>query len=312
MESIEEKRARLLELAKESVAKAYSTSEHAIMQAINTYNELEKVKNIINERLTDWYGIYFPELRISQHAYAVLASNIGTAKKNADYERLAELSGIDAASLKQLANSSIGTEPAEEEYKAIKELAESQLEIEKLQSDLDAYIKKESEKLMPNLTYLIDYRLAAELLSKAGSLAKLANMPASTIQLLGAEKALFRHIKFGAKPPKYGILFKLKEVANARKEDRGRIARAYAAKISIAARADAVSKQFIGELLKKQLDEALQKIKENPKQAVQHGKGQQWNQKEEGYGMHSHNARYERVSGERGQGKGKKGKNSNA
>ncbi|MEM3212248.1 MAG: hypothetical protein QXR85_02980, partial [Candidatus Micrarchaeaceae archaeon] len=124
-----------------------------------------------------------------------------------------------------------------------------------------AYLRSAVEKLMPNIASLIDYRLAAELLSKAGSLNKLANMPASTIQLLGAEKALFRHLKYGAKPPKYGVLFKLKEVTNAQKKEKGRIARLYATKISIAARADAISKHFIGKELKQSLDEAMQRLK---------------------------------------------------
>lgn len=282
MESLEEKRKRLLELAKQAVAQAYSSGEHSIIQAINSYAELEKVKNLIAERLSEWYGIYFPELKVGQHAYALIVSSIGKDKKKADFDTLSKLSGIDASTLKQLASSSIGIDPSEEEYKQIKDLADLQLSIEKVQEGIDAYLKQAATRLMPNITYLLDYKLAAELLSKAGSLNKLANMPASTIQLLGAEKSLFRHIKYGAKPPKYGILFKLRAVANARKEDRGRVARAYAAKLSIAARADAMSKEFIGDQLKKALDESLQKIYAKPKaskkseqQDRQKGKGKQ-------------------------------------
>ncbi|MEM3215876.1 MAG: NOP5/NOP56 family protein [Candidatus Micrarchaeaceae archaeon] len=260
-ETAEQKRRRLIELAKESVAQAYSTGEHAIMQAVNTYNELEKAKNLVHERLTEWYGIYFPELRISQHAYASLVAAIGTNKRNADYEALAKASGIDVGELRALAARSIGKEPEEKEYEVIKRLAESELELESVQNGIDAYLRSAVEKLMPNIASLIDYRLAAELLSKAGSLNKLANMPASTIQLLGAEKALFRHLKYGAKPPKYGVLFKLKEVTNAQKKEKGRIARLYATKISIAARADAISKHFIGKELKQSLDEAMQRLK---------------------------------------------------
>ncbi len=85
-------------------------------------------------------------------------------------------------------------------------------------------------------------------------------MPASTIQLLGAEKALFKHIKFGSKPPKYGVLFKLPEITAANKWQKGRIARAYAAKLAIALRADYFSKNFIAEDLKSQLSISLAKI----------------------------------------------------
>ena len=89
-------------------------------------------------------------------------------------------------------------------------------------------------------------------------------MPAGTVQLLGAEKALFKHIKFGSKPPKYGILFKLPEVTNAPREIRGRIARVYATKICIALKADHFSKNFIAEKLKKDLDTSIKRIKESP------------------------------------------------
>ena len=73
---------------------------------------------------------------------------------------------------------------------------------------------------MPNVTYLTDEKIAAELLAKAGSMERLALLPASTIQLLGAEKALFKHIKYGSKPPKYGVLFKLAEVTSAPKDQK--------------------------------------------------------------------------------------------
>ncbi|MEM3781385.1 MAG: NOP5/NOP56 family protein [Candidatus Micrarchaeaceae archaeon] len=263
-ETAEQKRRRLLQLAKESVAQAYSTGEHAVMQAINTYNDLEKAKNLVHERLTEWYGIYFPELRISQHAYASLVARVGKSKRQADYEALARASGMEPEELKRLANSSIGKEPEESEYNVIRQLAESELALESLQSSIDAYLKASVAKLMPNTASLIEYKLAAELLSKAGSLNKLANMPASTIQLLGAEKALFRHLKYGAKPPKYGVLFKLKDVANAQKTEKGKIARLYATKISIASRADALSGRFIGNELKQSLDEAMRRLKSKP------------------------------------------------
>jgi nucleolar protein 56 len=129
---------------------------------------------------------------------------------------------------------------------------------------LEAYIKATSTELMPNTTYLTDEKIAAELLSKAGSLERLATMPASTVQLLGAEKALFKHIKFGSNPPKYGTLFKLAEISNGPRDRRGRIARAYAAKISIALKADYFTKSFIAEKLKADLEKAVKRIKEAP------------------------------------------------
>jgi nucleolar protein 56 len=118
--------------------------------------------------------------------------------------------------------------------------------------------------MLPNTTYLTDEKIAAEMLSKAGSLERLATMPASTIQLLGAEKSLFKHIKFGSKPPKYGILFKMPVVNSASKDTRGRIARVYATKISVGLKADYYTKRFIAKELKKSLDEAIERIRAAP------------------------------------------------
>src|ERR1700691_2872236 len=106
--------------------------------------------------------------------------------------------------------------------------------MERLQSGLDKYLEQATKAIMPNITYLIDYKIAAELLSKAGSLNRLANMPSGTVQLLGAEKALFKHIKFHSKPPKYGVLYKLPQINTAQRDQRGKMARVYATKICIA------------------------------------------------------------------------------
>ena len=130
----------------------------------------------------------------------------------------------------------------------------------RLEDGIDAFLKEKVPLAMPNISYLIDYKLAAELLAKAGSLQKLAVMPASTIQLLGAEKALFRHLRSGSKSPKYGALFKLKEVTVAERWNKGKIARIFATKLSIAARADAISKRFIAKELKESLDKAIARI----------------------------------------------------
>ncbi|MEM0149807.1 MAG: hypothetical protein QXW10_02850, partial [Candidatus Micrarchaeaceae archaeon] len=104
-------------------------------------------------------------------------------------------------------------------------------------------------------------------LSKAGSMERLATMPASTIQLLGAEKALFKHIKFGSKPPKYGVLFKLPAISNGKRSARGKIARLYATKISIALKADYFSKRFIADKLKEDIEKNMLRINSQPERA---------------------------------------------
>lgn len=264
-ETPEEKRNRLLNLAKSSVGSAYAGTEHSITQAIASFNELDKARNLVHEKLEEWYGIFFPELRLTnQLTYAKFIIAFGKDKKAADQAQLAELLGGAAEQVAKQAQASIGREPTEEEYQQLKALAELELHIAQTGDALDKYLETSTKALMPNITYLIDYKVAAELLGKAGSLDKLSIMPAGTIQLLGAEKALFKHIKFGSKPPKYGSIFKLQQVGGAARFDRGRIARAYGAKLAIAARADGISKNFIADKLKAQLDEIIKKQSNRP------------------------------------------------
>jgi len=265
-ETTEEKRKRILSLAKEAVTKAYSTGEHALAQGINSYNELERTRNLLHERLEEWYGIYFPELETgSAEAYARFVIEAGQDKKQAGKEVFERIFKGRGDELLALAHRSIGNEPNEAEYAVIKGMAEEELGMLRLEGEIDSFLKEKVPLAMPNISYLIDYKLAAELLAKAGSLQKLAVMPASTIQLLGAEKALFRHLRSGSKSPKYGILFKLKDVTVAERWNKGKIARIFATKISIAARADAISKRFIGKMLKESLDRAVSRISAAPK-----------------------------------------------
>lgn len=239
------------------------------MQGIASYNELERLRNLMHEKLEEWYGIYFPELRLSnQLSYARFVIEFGADKKAATQEQLDALLGGAAKDLKMQIGNSIGREPNATEYEMLKGLAEQELSIAKLQEQLDKYLEAGVKALMPNISYLIDYKVAAELLGRAGSLNKLAVMPSGTVQLLGAEKALFKHIKFGSRPPKYGVLFKLPQIGTAARDKRGKIARIYATKLSIAARADAITKNFIAEKLKEQLDKAVERINAAPSKPV--------------------------------------------
>lgn len=249
-------------VARESLSNRYAGEEHAVMQAINSYLEVEKVRNQVFERLEEWYTIYFPEYRPSSPtALAKFVISFGMDKRKANVDELRKTLGEGAERLHQQISNSIGREPEKEEYDTIKTLAESELALLDVENKIDAYLAKSAKKVMPNITTIIDYKVAAELLAKAGSMEKMAMMPASTIQLLGAEKALFKHLKYGTKPPKYGILFKLPQIVSAQKKMKGRLARLYANKISIAAKADAFSKNFIADRLKADIEKALKKGK---------------------------------------------------
>jgi len=126
---------------------------------------------------------------------------------------------------------------------------------------LEKQIENDMKKIAPNLSNIVGPLIGARLISLSGGLKKLAILPSSTIQILGAEKAIFRYKKEGGKPPKHGIIFQHPYINKSSREIRGKIARVFAAKISIAARADAFTKKDISDDLKKSLEKRLKVIK---------------------------------------------------
>ncbi|MCL5090374.1 MAG: hypothetical protein M1382_04360 [Candidatus Marsarchaeota archaeon] len=260
----EDLRKRLIEKAKMGIKEAYSSEEYTLMQAINAYLELTKAYNLINERMEEWSGIYIPDVKIgSPTILANLIIEISSGK--IDAEAITKITGnADKGKrvFESLSNNVGRKIESGEEIDVVKSFAEYSLSTQKLIEMLESYIKGASNRLMPNLSYLTDEKMAAEMLSKAGTLERLATFPASTLQLLGAEKALFKHIKYGSRPPKYGILFKLPAVTNAPKQLKGKVARAYAAKLAIALKGDFFSKRFIADQLKADLDKSMKKIME--------------------------------------------------
>jgi nucleolar protein 56 len=117
-------------------------------------------------------------------------------------------------------------------------------------------------EVAPNVKSLVGSLLGARLISIAGNLRNLAMRPASTIQVLGAEKALFRSLKTGARPPKHGLIFQAALLHDAKRWQRGKIARALAGKLAIAARADAFGGNYVGDRLKADLNRRIEEIKE--------------------------------------------------
>ena len=264
--SFEELRERMLASAKAGISEAYSSEEYALIQAINAYLETNKSYNLTYERLTEWFGIYFPEIRISNAKSLADLALLVTKPTPPSIEEVKKILNNDtmAKTIHEKFSKTIGRKMNLEEKKAVIEFAEGSNNMHRMLTALEDYIKAASERLLPNTTYLTDEKIAAELLSKAGSMERLATMPASTVQLLGAEKSLFKHIKFGSKPPKYGVLFKLPVVNTAPRETRGRIARVYATKICIGLKADYYTKKFIGKELKQNLDQIVEKIRKEP------------------------------------------------
>jgi nucleolar protein 56 len=235
-------------------------------QAVRTIDDLDKVTNLMVARLREWYSLHFPELdRIlkKQHeTYVRIVAQLGSRDKITE-EALKELGLSDqlAKTIAEAARKSTGADLTETDIEQLQKLANIILDMYNLRRDLVDYISYIMKEVAPNISALVGPVLGARLISLAGSLEKLARMPASTIQVLGAEKALFRALRTGGKPPKHGVIFQYPYIHRSPKWQRGKIARALAAKLAIAARTDYFTGRNIGDKLKQELMERIEEIK---------------------------------------------------
>jgi len=259
-----------MELAKLRVKGAAEKRDLIIAQAIQTLDDLDRTVNLFMGRLREWYGIHFPELDrlIEKHeTYARLAMNLGY-RDNFSFEAL-EKEGIPkerAEVTAKAAETSMGADIAEQDLAEIQALSRNVLELYELRKNMENYVDKTMQEVAPNTRAVAGALLGARLIAIAGSLQNLAMRPASTIQVLGAEKALFRSLKTGARPPKHGLIFQHALLHDAKRWQRGKIARALAGKIAIAARADAFGGKYVGDALKADVDKRLAEIREKYKE----------------------------------------------
>ncbi|MFQ6074136.1 MAG: C/D box methylation guide ribonucleoprotein complex aNOP56 subunit, partial [Candidatus Bathyarchaeia archaeon] len=150
----------------------------------------------------------------------------------------------------------------ETDLNQIQAICKNTLELYKARQTLESYLDTAMEEIAPNIQALVGSLLGARLIALSGGLRNLAKMPASTIQVLGAEKALFRALKTGTRPPKHGIIFQHTLIHEAKRWQRGKLARALAGKLAIAARTDAFSGKYMGDYLKANLESRTEEIKE--------------------------------------------------
>ena len=241
-----------------------------ISQSINALDELDKIINVIGARLREWYGLHFPELDYliqNIFTYAEIVKLAGN-RNNIDLNMLENL-GIESKRAEMIlvaVQRSKGGDILEENLSIIKKLANEVIMQTELRKILAHQIEEMMEKIAPNIKELLTATVGARLMAKAGSLQKLSVMPASTIQIIGAEKALFRSLKTGAPPPKHGILFQHPILHSAPKWQRGKMARAIASKVAIAGRIDLFRNGekdlHISEQLNKRIAEIQEKYKE--------------------------------------------------
>ena len=247
------------EVARSEVHEALSERESLLMPTVQLLVEMDTVLNNLSGRMREWYGVHFPELgrRVGEHReYAKIIQAFGD-KSGITVKGLQELSfkKRDAERIAAAAEASMGAAFDPDDVARVQSFAENVLNLYRGRDELTEYISGIMEEIAANVAYLAGPVLGAKLIQKAGSLRRMAMIPSSTIQVLGAEKAMFRALTTDARPPKHGLLFQHPYVHGAPRGRRGNRARSLAAKIAIAARADVFSGDFIAEDLQRQLEE---------------------------------------------------------
>ncbi|PWY92095.1 nucleolar protein 58 [Aspergillus heteromorphus CBS 117.55] len=215
-----------------------------IVQAIGLLDDLDKELNNYAMRVKEWYGWHFPELAKILNdniAYARLVLKMGM-RSNWETSDLAEIlpEEIEGA-VKAAADRSMGTEISQDDLEHIQALAEQVVGFAEYRTQLAGYLTSRMNAIAPNLTALVGDLVGARLIAHAGSLTNLSKSPASTIQILGAEKALFRALKTKHDTPKYGLIYHASLIGQATGKNKGKMARVLAAKASLGLRVDALA-----------------------------------------------------------------------
>ena len=210
-------------MAEEGIAASLSEKDTDLLQMVRMLDELDEVINLLTERLTEWHQSTTPD---SSRKYNKAASKmfIQTIAKSKN--------------------------------PSMKQVAREILSLTNLRTQLMKDVSRKADEVIPNMSALVGGLVAARLMSRAGGLSIISRMAASSIQVLGAESALFSHIRAGTPSPKHGLIFQHRRVHNAPRDVRGKLARILASKLAIAARLDA----FRGELDEAFLADANEKI----------------------------------------------------
>jgi len=262
-----------LELARAGIASAAARRDLSAVQAVRAMDDLDKTLNLLAGRVREWYGLHFPEMDrlVERHdTYARLVSKLGNRRNFTEETLVSEgLPKETADQLAKAASRSMGARIEDSDLGILQSFCTLMLDLYKFREKTEAYVDECLKQVAPNMAAIIGASLSARLMSIAGSLENLAKMPASTLQVLGAEKALFRSLKTGARPPKHGVIFQHTAIHQSPRWQRGKIARTLSGKLSIAARVDAFGGEFIGDKLRAGVDKKIEEIKERYKTAPQ-------------------------------------------
>ena len=243
-------------LAIYKIKKESASEDKHLIQAINTIDEIDESISKQIERIREWYALYFPEMDVikNNETYIKLISQNKTKEEiiNAKPEAFPG----DIIDLEEDINP--------KDIEIMNNYANSIYEMQQTRKNLEEYVDFKMQDIAPNLRLLVGSSLAAKLISHAGGLKRLAVYPSSTVQIMGAEKALFRHLKSGDRPPKYGLIYQHPQVRGAKWWNRGKIARMLAGMISHAARRDVFTKTFDENAFDEFIKKAEEIEKNNP------------------------------------------------
>lgn len=243
-----------MQLSSSKVSEVSASPDLHISQSINSLDEIDRIINGISSRLREWYGLHFPELDNVIDSILGYSQIVLAGKREDITEKVFEDAGFPDSKVEMLSvirKKSRGGDISPENLAIVQLLAKQILELNELRKKLEEHVETQMNLVAPNLAAILGTTVGARIIARAGSLKKLASIPASTIQVLGAEKALFRSLKTGSRPPKHGLLFQHAMVHAAPRWQRGKIARAIAGKAAIAARVDVYGEGLNKTLLEK-------------------------------------------------------------
>jgi nucleolar protein 56 len=263
------------ELTRKKVKRAGAQTDMVIIQTITTLDVLKKSISLFSSRLREWYGLHFPELSdklIEDNiVLAKLVSTLGS-RDNYTIKNIEQHFNFQEQTIQKLEKNALKSMGADIDLKIIQDYANQIIELDLFRDELEGYLDSLMEQLAPNIKRIVGSLIGAKLIAKVGGLKKLSFIPASRIQILGAEKALYRFLKTGDKRPKHGLIFQWNQIRSAKPWIRGKIARLISGKIGLAAKVDFFSGDFIGDKLMIEIEEKIKKIEKKypnpPKKAV--------------------------------------------
>ncbi|MBD3341867.1 MAG: C/D box methylation guide ribonucleoprotein complex aNOP56 subunit, partial [Candidatus Lokiarchaeota archaeon] len=252
-------------LIKEEISQLGEQSDVIIVQISESLDIIKKSISNFSMRLKEWYGLHFPELTDKivedELLLANLVSKVGS-RKHYSKPTLEQYFDFDIDFIDYLeskANASMGSDI---DIQILQGFSQQILSLDAYREELEDYLDDLMNLVAPNLKAIVGSLISAKLIAKAGSLKKLAFMPSSRIQLLGAEKALYRFLKTGSKRPKHGLIFQWNQIRSSKPHHRGKIARLVAAKLSLASKVDYFKGDYIGDELALEVDQKIEEIKQ--------------------------------------------------